>query len=245
MQIGLQLCDALGEAHAHGVVHRDLKPANVRITPGGRVKVLDFGLALRPQVHRRRMAIRRRSSKGCRSPATELADAHGQTREQIVGTPIYMAPEVLLGQSADVRAGHLRARRDAVRARHRTRAVRRSQLRQRRGGRAHRAAASGRRARFRVALGEIIARAMAREPADRYQTIAQMRRELVSLSAKRTDMPTGCRAAVDLPERSGQETRAGSADRAPAARRARLSARPRDGASWLPVHPCSWSCSRR
>src|SRR5438552_5594303 len=45
LQIGKGICEALEAAHERGIIHRDLKPANVKITPDGKVKVLDFGLA--------------------------------------------------------------------------------------------------------------------------------------------------------------------------------------------------------
>lgn len=45
LQLFIDLADAIGEAHDHGIVHRDLKPSNIRVTAGGKPCVLDFGLA--------------------------------------------------------------------------------------------------------------------------------------------------------------------------------------------------------
>jgi serine/threonine-protein kinase len=90
IEIGLQLCAALGVAHAGGVVHRDLKPANVLVSdspssPGGvHVRVLDFGLA--KIVHGDRMV-------------TGLTE-----QDMIFGTPEYMAPEQARGDDVDARA---------------------------------------------------------------------------------------------------------------------------------------------
>ena len=90
LRYGSQIVEAFEHAHEKGVIHRDLKTANVMITPAGRVKVLDFGLAKR-------------------LVAEELGEA---TRSQfslteegmIAGTPAYMAPETLQGRPADARS---------------------------------------------------------------------------------------------------------------------------------------------
>jgi serine/threonine protein kinase/tetratricopeptide (TPR) repeat protein len=86
---GAQIADALAHAHERGVVHRDLKSANVVITPEGRAKVLDFGLA-------------KRASGDGDHPGD---DALQLTQSGlVVGTPAYLAPEVLSGAASDARS---------------------------------------------------------------------------------------------------------------------------------------------
>jgi serine/threonine protein kinase len=85
-----ELAEALASAHAKGITHRDFKPENVMRDRTGRLKVLDFGLA------RSSHAVTPLSS----SPAGALATLPGI----LVGTPAYMSPEQLNGQSADPRA---------------------------------------------------------------------------------------------------------------------------------------------
>jgi serine/threonine protein kinase len=91
LKLSLPLADAIAAAHQRGIVHRDLKPANIMVTAGGRLKVLDFGLAkLKPGI-------------------TGTADARTLTADQltiqheIVGTPSYMSPEQAQGQPVDHR----------------------------------------------------------------------------------------------------------------------------------------------
>lgn len=86
---GLQLADALAHAHDRGVVHRDFKSANVVITPEGRVKVLDFGLAKHLSGEE---SVQTTTQASLTAPGT------------FVGTLAYMAPEQLGGQQADPRS---------------------------------------------------------------------------------------------------------------------------------------------
>jgi serine/threonine protein kinase len=79
LNLAEEIAEALDYAHAQGVVHRDVKPANILITQEGRAKIADFGIA-------------------------KLNLAHFTLPGRLLGTPAYMAPEQLIGEAADGRS---------------------------------------------------------------------------------------------------------------------------------------------
>ena len=86
VSLGIQLCDGLAAAHAQNVIHRDLKPANLRVTPEGRLKILDFGLA------------RLLNPAGDADLTQSITDT-----QALAGTIPYMSPEQLRGERPDPR----------------------------------------------------------------------------------------------------------------------------------------------
>jgi serine/threonine protein kinase len=79
LQFAAEIAEALDYAHAQGVTHRDIKPGNILITPDGHPKIADFGIA-------------------------KLNLAHFTLPGKVLGTPAYMAPEQLAGEGADGRS---------------------------------------------------------------------------------------------------------------------------------------------
>jgi predicted Ser/Thr protein kinase/tetratricopeptide (TPR) repeat protein len=79
LDYAIQICRGLSFSHASGIVHRDIKPQNIRIVGGGKVKIMDFGIA--------------------RSLTSTLT-----TTGAVIGTPYYMSPEQIQGRHVDKRS---------------------------------------------------------------------------------------------------------------------------------------------
>jgi len=98
ISIARQIADGLEEAHERGIIHRDLKPANVKVTPDGKVKVLDFGLAKALEGDPSSSAA---NSQLSHSPTMSR---HMTEAGMIMGTAAYMSPEQARGRTVDRRA---------------------------------------------------------------------------------------------------------------------------------------------
>ncbi len=80
LEVGADICDALDAAHRAGIVHRDIKPGNVMLSRAGEVKVMDFGIA------------------------RAAADAASTQPEAVIGTAAYLSPEQARGENVDARS---------------------------------------------------------------------------------------------------------------------------------------------
>ena len=162
LALALQLAQGLEAAHERGIVHRDLKPGNIQLTPDGRLKILDFGVAV----------LRARAENSATVTLT------GAFANVIAGTVPYMAPEQLQGQAVDSRADI-----------HAAGAVFYEMLT---GRRAYPQRTSAeliatilhqRLAALPGRAGKIVARCLEKDAAQRYQTARELRLELERLAA--------------------------------------------------------------
>jgi serine/threonine protein kinase len=94
LRVGIAVSDAMAAAHQRGITHRDIKPGNIMVSPEGRVKVLDFGLA----------KLREAEAEEAAEAVTRVPTQDLTGEGRIIGTVAYMSPEQAEGKPVDPRS---------------------------------------------------------------------------------------------------------------------------------------------
>ena len=170
---GMQLAEGLSAAHEHGILHRDLKPSNILVTQDNRVKICDFGLAklLEPITD------------------TDSTDSH---LHSAAGTLTYMAPEQLLGEKLDARTDVYALGEVLYEMATGVRPFKDTQSTRLTDAILHQPAVPPRNLNPKItgALEFVIAKCLEKDPANRYQSAAEVGVDLRRLSTSSAFVPT-------------------------------------------------------
>jgi len=170
---GMQLAEGLSAAHEHGILHRDLKPSNILVTQDNRVKICDFGLAklLEPITD------------------TDSTDSH---LHSAAGTLTYMAPEQLLGEKLDARTDVYALGEVLYEMATGVRPFKDTQSTRLTDAILHQPAIPPRNLNPKItgALEFVIAKCLEKDPANRYQSAAEVGVDLRRLSTSSSFVPT-------------------------------------------------------
>jgi predicted Zn-dependent protease len=169
VRLGMQFAEGLAAAHGQGVVHRDLKPSNLMITPDGRLKILDFGLA--------KLVHHDLGGDVTRSITVETGT--------ISGTVPYMSPEQLRGLPVDARSDIYAAGAVLYEMATCHRPFPQSQSVELMGAILHQAPATPSSLNPRIAAGleSVILKALEKEPSQRYQSARELLIALEGISS--------------------------------------------------------------
>ncbi len=177
-RIAVEACKGLAAAHADGMVHRDIKPANLLLTKDGTVKIADFGLAKQ----------------------TQAASLHVTQAGQVLGTPYFMSPEQCESAAVDARSdiyslgATYYSLLTGANPYEESESVLKIMF-----AHCHAPPPDPRQIAATVppACAQVVQRAMAKSPEDRYQSISEMRSDLEAILAAVSG------AGIALPSRSG------------------------------------------
>jgi serine/threonine protein kinase/tetratricopeptide (TPR) repeat protein len=169
VRLAIQLAEGLSAAHERGVIHRDLKPGNLFVTPDGRLKILDFGLA--KLVHP--------------EPEVDITQSITTATRTISGTVPYMSPEQLRGLSVDTRSDIYAAGAVLYEMAAGRRPFPQSQNAELVGAILHKSPdlPSSLNPDISPGLEHVISKALEKDPAQRYQSARELRVALESISS--------------------------------------------------------------